>query len=64
MLGTARRAWEAGTVPELADPERLAGNLARVYAEMDGAEQGAAIDYAAGWRGMVELNGGLPVCHA
>ncbi len=55
---------DLGPFAALLDPERLAGNLHRAYAELDGAEPGAPIDLAAAFGDMVALNGGgpLPCC--
>jgi cyclase len=44
-----------------ADPERIAGNLHRAYAELDGAPPGAAIDILAALADMVAYNGGVPL---
>ncbi len=71
---TARRGKDAGLSPlevarqtdlggfaELTDSERIVGNLHRAYAELDGAEPGAAIDTIAALRDMVAFNGGRPL---
>jgi cyclase len=48
-----------------ADAERIAGNLHRAYAELDGAPPGAAIDVLAALADMVTYNGGRPLtCRA
>jgi cyclase len=44
-----------------ADPERIAGNLHRAYAELAGAPRGAAIDILAALADMVAYNGGAPL---
>ena len=44
-----------------ADPERIAGNLHRAYAELAGAPPGAAIDILAALTDMVAYNGGAPL---
>lgn len=56
-------AREADTTPfnHLTDGERLVGNLHRAYAELDGAERGAPIDFAAALHDMREFNGGRPL---
>ncbi|HUC04076.1 MAG TPA: MBL fold metallo-hydrolase [Acidimicrobiales bacterium] len=74
----AQRAFEAGLPPleaarqldlspfaELLDPERLAGNLHRAYAEIGGTPPGAPIDLLLAFGDMVTLNGGRPLrCRA
>jgi len=45
----------------LRESERLAANLHRAYAEIDGAEPGASIDLAATRRDMMILNEGRPL---
>jgi cyclase len=57
----AARSADLGPYAELSDQERLVGNLHRAYAELDGAEQGAAIDFAAALADMREYNGGRPL---
>jgi cyclase len=75
---TAREAKDAGLAPldaarqvdlgqfaDLKDKERLAGNLHRAYAELDGAEPGAQIDVLAAIGDMITFNGGKPLsCQA
>ncbi|WFB10822.1 MBL fold metallo-hydrolase [Streptomyces sp. LX-29] len=75
---TARRGREAGLSPldtaretdlgryaDLADKERIVGNLHRAYAELGGAAPGATIDAVAALADMVAYNGGRPLsCHA
>ena len=43
------------------DAERIAGNLHRAYAELDGAPPGAPIDIIAALSDMVAYNGGAPL---
>ena len=62
-LETAREA-ELGRFAELTDAERLAGNLHRAFAELNGAARGAPIDVAAALLDMVALNGGRLRCLA
>ncbi|HEX5567792.1 MAG TPA: MBL fold metallo-hydrolase [Streptomyces sp.] len=62
-LEAARRA-DLGGFASLLDPERLAGNLHRAYAELRGLPPGARIGVAAPLRDMVEYHGGLPECRA
>jgi cyclase len=78
VLDVARRGRDAGVAPLQAaldtdlgtyadwpDSERIVGNLHRAYAELDGAERGAAIDVMAALADMVTYNGGRPLtCHA
>jgi cyclase len=78
VQNTAREAKAAGLAPleaardtnlgefaELKDKERLAGNLHRAYAELDGAAPGAQIDVMAAIGDMIAFNGGQPLsCHA
>ena len=59
-LQAAQRA-DLGPFAGLSDPERLAGNLHRIYAELDGAPPGAPIDLVAAMIDMIELNGGNPM---
>jgi cyclase len=66
-LTPLRAAQEAdlGEFADLRDSERLAGNLHRAYAELDGAEPGAPIDALTALGDMLTLNGGKPLsCHA
>ncbi len=59
------RETELGEFAALSDPERIVGNLHRVYAELDGAAPGARIDLHAALTDMVTYNGGRPLsCHA
>ncbi len=62
-LSPLRAAYEAdlGPYAELADSERIVGNLHRVYAELTGAAPGAPIDVAAALADMVTYNGGRPL---
>jgi cyclase len=57
----AARSADLGPYGELTDQERLVGNLHRAYAELAGAERGAAIDFAAALADMREYNGGRPL---
>ena len=75
---TARAAFDAGLAPLDAareadlgrfaswlDPERLAGNLHRAYAELRGEPNGAMLDLGPVVADMLELNGGKPLrCYA
>jgi cyclase len=78
VLQTARRGRSAGLSPleaardtdlgqyaELADPERIVGNLHRAYADFDaeatGGELGAPLNYPAILADMVAYNGGKPL---
>jgi len=61
----AARAADLGEFAELTDPERLAGNLHRAYAELAGAAPGASIDTGAALADMIAYNGGRPLtCQA
>ncbi|HYZ52546.1 MAG TPA: MBL fold metallo-hydrolase [Streptosporangiaceae bacterium] len=61
----AARETDLGPYAGLLDAERIAGNLHRAYAELDGAPPGARIDTMAALRDMVAYNGGKPLtCHA
>jgi cyclase len=63
-LETAREV-DLGEFADLKDSERIAGNLHRAYAELDGAEPGAPIDALAALQDMIAINGGRPLsCHA
>ncbi|MDG9706332.1 MBL fold metallo-hydrolase [Streptomyces sp. DH37] len=55
---------DLGGFAGLLDPERLAGNLHRACAELEGLPPGARMDVAGPFRDMVEYHGGLPDCHA
>jgi cyclase len=57
----AARQIDLGPFAELTDPERLAGNLHRAYAECAGARPGAPIDLVAAFTDMIALNGGRPL---
>jgi cyclase len=61
----AGRATDLGEFKDLLDSERIVGNLHRAYLELDGAERGAPVDFAAALGDMVAYNGGQPLsCHA
>jgi cyclase len=61
----AARETDLGPYAGLLDAERIAGNLHRAYAELDGAPPGAPVDVAAALMDMVAYNGGKPLtCHA
>lgn len=57
----AARETELGAFAELADPERLVGNLHRAYKELAGAPPGGPLDLAAAMADMVAFNGGRPL---
>ena len=57
----AARSLDLGEFADLADPERLAGNLHRAMAECAGARPGDPLDLAAALADMVALNGGSPL---
>jgi cyclase len=59
-LEAARQA-DLGPYAELLDAERIAGNLHRAYAELDGSPLGAPIDLLAALTDMVAYNGGQPL---
>ena len=59
-LETARE-LDLGEFAELRDPERLAGNLHRAFAECRGARPGERIDLRAAFADMITLNGGEPL---
>lgn len=66
-LSPLEAAQEAGTgdFGGLPERERLAANLRRAYAELDGAAPGSPLDIPAAFADMAALNGGVPVaCHA
>lgn len=48
---------DLGAFAEMSEQERLAGNLHRAYAELDGAEWGAPIDLVAAITDMIAYNG-------
>lgn len=62
-LETAREA-DLGPYAELGDPERIVGNLARAFAELDGLPPGGWIDGPAAFAAMVEFNRGPLRCVA
>ncbi|WP_267245872.1 MBL fold metallo-hydrolase [Streptomyces sp. PR69] len=63
-LETARGA-DLGPFAELRESERLAANLHRAYAELEGLPEGSPLDPAAVFGDMTAMNGGVPVaCHA
>lgn len=57
----AARELDLGEFSDLLDPERLAGNLHRAFAECKGLEPGAPIDIVAAFMDMITLNGGKPL---
>ena len=58
-------AADLGEFGALTDPERLAGNLHRAYADLAGAARGASIDTRAALADMIHYNGGKPLtCRA
>jgi cyclase len=59
-LDAAREA-DLGRFAEWPDSERIAGNLHRAYAELDGAKPGAPIDIIMALADMVAYNGGAPL---
>ena len=61
----AAREVDLGAFADLKDRERIAGNLHRAYAELDGAAPGAQIDMMAALKDMLTYNGGKPLsCYA
>lgn len=52
---------DIGEIAGLLDPERLAGNLHRAFAECHGARPGDPIDLRAAFVDMIALNGGKPL---
>jgi cyclase len=56
-LETARQI-DLGGYAQLSDKERIVGNLARAFAELDGLPVGAPLDHAAAFAAMVEFNRG------
>jgi cyclase len=52
---------DLGPFADWPDAERIAGNLHRAYAELDGAPPGAPIDIATALSDMVTWNGGRPL---
>jgi cyclase len=59
-LQTAR-ATDLDPYAELAEPERIVGNLARAFAELDGLPPGGPVDHPAAFEAMVEFNRGRPL---
>jgi len=57
----AAREVDLGRFAQWPDAERIAGNLHRAYAELDGAPPGAPIDVIAALADMVAYNGGAPL---
>jgi len=57
----AARQLDLGEFEELLDPERLAGNLHRAFAECRGALPGDPIDLVTAFSDMLTLNGGKPL---
>ncbi|MEU4770299.1 MBL fold metallo-hydrolase [Actinosynnema sp. NPDC023794] len=57
----AARDADLGQYADLADSERIVGNLHRAYAELAGAAPGAAIDTAAALNDMIAYNDGRPL---
>lgn len=60
----AAREVGPGEFAGLAEPERLAANLHRAYAELDGRPPGAPLDIGAAFQDMVTFHGGLPASTA
>jgi cyclase len=60
----AAREADLGEFAALLDPERLAPNLYRAYGELHGGDPGTFAEVDEMFRAMIELNGGLPTCHA
>ncbi|ACU75349.1 beta-lactamase domain protein [Catenulispora acidiphila DSM 44928] len=58
------RTTDLGRFADLRETERLVGNLARVYAELDGAPEGTPLDVPRIFGEMAEYHGGMPPCHA
>jgi cyclase len=52
---------DLGEFVDLLDPERLAGNLHRAFAECQGLGPGEPIDLVAAFTDMITLNGGQPL---
>lgn len=55
---------DLGEFAQLRDPERLAANLHRAYAELDGAAPGAPLDLGAAIADLANYGGGMPECFA
>lgn len=62
-LEAARNA-DLGPFAGLHNTERLAGNMHRAYAELDGAAPGAALDLGAAIVDIADYGGGMPECLA
>jgi cyclase len=61
----AAREADLGGFADLKDSERLAGNMHRAYAELDGKALGEPIDLMAAIQDMIAFNGGKPLtCQA
>jgi cyclase len=61
----AAREFDLRDFSHLLEPERLAGNLHRAFAELRGVRPGGPIDLAAAFADMITLNGGRPLrCRA
>lgn len=62
-LSPLQAALEADLGPweDLLHPERLAGNLHRAYAELEGEAPGAPVDIGAAFADMIAFNGGRPL---
>ncbi|MET7622269.1 MBL fold metallo-hydrolase [Streptomyces sp. NPDC005408] len=58
------RETDLGPYAELVDAERLVPNLARGYAEQQGAQPGDPLDVGALFREMIDYHGRLSDCHA
>jgi cyclase len=58
------RQTDLGEYAELGESERLVGNLARAYLELEGAVPGVPIDVPKVFGQIVEYHGGVPACHA
>jgi len=63
VLDLARQT-DLGRFAAWGESERLVGNLARAYAEIDGAPPGAPIDVPTYFAQLIEYHGSLPDCHA
>jgi cyclase len=57
----AARELDLGDFASLGEPERLAGNLHRAFAECNGSAPGHPIDLPAAFADMIALNGGQPL---
>lgn len=60
----AAQAADLGEFARLHNSERLAGNLHRAYAEVEGAEPGAQLDLGAAIVDIANYGGGMPECLA